>query len=100
VSEVSFVVIRLEAGFIFMDGMEPTGKFDVLLGFGHASLVRGEANFAELLPAVSVWGGTSKSEAIPANGGGQGGRGLLKISESQPDIVGSGDGIRNFWNPV
>ena len=54
----------------------------------------------ELLPAVSVLGGTPKSEAIPANGGGQGGRGLLKISESQPDIVGSGDGIRNFWNPV
>jgi hypothetical protein len=39
VSEVSFVVMRLEAGFIFMDGMEPTGKFDVLLGFGYASLV-------------------------------------------------------------
>ena len=98
--DVSFVMMRLEAVFVFMDGMELTGKFDVLLGFGHASLVRGVANFAELLPAVSVLGGTSKSEAIPANGGGQGGRGWVKISGSQPDIVGSGDGIRNFWNPV
>ncbi len=99
-SEVSFVVMRLEAGFVFMDGMELTRNFDVLQWFGHASLVRGVANFAELLPTFSVLGGTSKSEAIPANGGGQGGWGLVKISGSQPDIVGSGDGIRNFRNPV
>ena len=98
--DVSFVMMRLEAVFVFMDGMELTRNFDVLLWFGHASLVRGVANFAELLPAVSVLGGTSKSEAIPANGGGQGGRGWVKISGSQPDIVGSGNGIRNFWNPV
>jgi hypothetical protein len=39
VIDVSFVMMRLEAVFVFMDGMELTGNFDALQWFGYASLV-------------------------------------------------------------
>jgi hypothetical protein len=63
------LLLVLEGGFVFIDGMELPQKFDTPESSGHALLVRGSADFAAE-PGIVLQEGSAKSGAQPANGGG------------------------------